>query len=108
MEQGKARKSNLRLQIETSNSTIPPERIERRILLIRGHKVMLDADLAELYEVETKTLNRAVSRNVERFPEDFMFQLTAEESRTLRYQIGTSNEGRGGRRYAPYAFPSRA
>jgi phage regulator Rha-like protein len=104
MEQGKARKSNLRLQIETSNSTIPPERIERRILLIRGHKVMLDADLAELYEVETKTLNRAVSRNVERFPEDFMFQLTAEESRTLRYQIGTSNEGRGGRRYAPYAF----
>jgi phage regulator Rha-like protein len=94
---------NLRSQIVTSNS-IPPERVERRILLIRGQKVMLDEDLAELYEIDTKTLNRAVSRNVERFPEDFMFQLTAEESRTLRYQIGTSNEGRGGRRYRPYAF----
>ncbi len=65
---------------------------------------MLDADLAELYEVETKSLNRAVQRNVSRFPADFMFQLTVEEAAALRCQFGTSNEGRGGRRYHPYAF----
>ena len=65
------------------------ERVERKILLIRGHKVMLDSDLAEMYGVETKTLNRAVRRNPERFPEGFMFQLTAEEYRNLRYQFGT-------------------
>ena len=65
---------------------------------------MLDSDLAELYLVETKALNRAVKRNTEPFPEDFMFQLTAEEVESLRYQIGTSNVGRGGRRYLPYAF----
>lgn len=82
---------------------IPTERIEKAILLIRGQKVMLDKDLATLYGVETKTLNRAVSRNAERFPEDFMFQLTAEEFDTLRYHFGTSNQ-RGGRRYRPYAF----
>jgi hypothetical protein len=93
----------LRLQIATSN-VIPPERIERRIFLIRGHKVMLDADLAELYEVETKFVNLAVRRNPERFPEDFMFQLTAQEAEALRLQFATSNEGRGGRRYRPYAF----
>jgi hypothetical protein len=67
-----------------SNLAIPPERIERRILLIRGQKVMLDADLAELYGVETKAFNQAVKRNVNRFPEDFMFQLTPEESENLR------------------------
>jgi replication fork clamp-binding protein CrfC len=79
--------------------------IESRIFLIRGHKVLLDSDLAALYEVETKALNRAVKRNRKRFPEDFMFQLTAGEMRELlRYQIGTSNEGRGGRRYRPYVF----
>jgi hypothetical protein len=83
----------------------PVALIESRIYLIRGQKVLLDSDLAALYEVETKALNRAVKRNRERFPEDFMFQLTAEESRELlRYQIGTSNEGRGGRRYRPYVF----
>lgn len=65
--------------------------IESRILLIRGQKVMLDADLAELYGVETGALNRAVKRNSERFPEDFMFQLTAQEFENLRCQIGTSN-----------------
>ena len=65
------------------------ERVERRILLIRGHRVMLDADLAEMYGVETKTLNQAVRRNLERFPEGFMFQLTREEYRSLRYQFGT-------------------
>ena len=76
---------------------IPPERIEKAILLIRGEKVMLDADLAELYGVETKSLNRAVKRNLSRFPTDFMFQLTAEEAEALRFQSGTS-KGRGGRR----------
>lgn len=65
---------------------------------------MLDSDLADLYQVETKALNRAVQRNAERFPEDFMLQLTPEEAESLRYQIGTSKEGRGGRRYLPYAF----
>ncbi|MEQ1887352.1 MAG: ORF6N domain-containing protein [Bryobacteraceae bacterium] len=79
------------------------EMIERRIYLIRGTKVMLDSDLADLYQVETKALNRAVRRNVVRFPEDFMFQLSEEEAESLRCQIGTSN-GRGGRRYLPYVF----
>jgi hypothetical protein len=96
--------SNLKAQIVTSSSGIPPERIERRILLVRGQKVMLDADLAELYEVETKELNQAVKRNLERFPEDFMFRLTDDEAAALRSQSVTSNEGRGGRRYHPYAF----
>ena len=78
------------------------ERIERVILVIRGQKVMLDSDLAKLYGVETKTLNRAVRRNHDRFPADFMFQLTAEEAANLRCQIGTSSYG--GRRYRAYAF----
>ena len=84
---------------------IPTEIIDRRIFLIRGQKVMLDSDLAQLYGVETKILNKAVSRNRDRFPEDFMFQLSSEELSALRFQIGTSNtRGRGGRRYLPYAF----
>ena len=89
-----------------STSLIPAERIERAILLIRGDKVMLDSDLAALYGVETKSLVRAVKRNLGRFPADFMFQLTMEEFERLRCQFGTSNpaQGRGGRRYAPYAF----
>ena len=82
----------------------PIERIETLIHLVRGEKVLLDADLAKLYGVETKALNRAVTRNRSRFPSDFMFQLTAEEVRTLRCQIGTSKTGRGGRRYLPYVF----
>lgn len=65
---------------------------------------MLDSDLAELYEVETKNLNKAVKRNMERFPEFFMFQLTEEEWTSLRFQIGTSKAGKGGRRYLPYVF----
>ncbi|MFQ5849311.1 MAG: ORF6N domain-containing protein [Candidatus Binatia bacterium] len=80
------------------------ERIESRILMIRGHKVVLDADLAELYGVPTKRLNEQVKRNAERFPEDFVFQLTEEEAESLRSQFATSNRGRGGRRYRPYAF----
>jgi len=83
--------------------TVPMERIETRILSIRGHRVMLDADLAELYGVPTKRLNEAVLRNAVRFPEDFMFQLKSDEAKTLRSQFATSN-GRGGRRYIPYVF----
>jgi phage regulator Rha-like protein len=91
--------------------------IQNRIYELRGERVMLDRDLAALYEVETKALNRAVKRNIERFPKDFMFQLTKEEFETLRYQIATSNDNlsplrlqietsntRGGTRYLPYAF----
>ena len=83
---------------------IPDEVMISKIYLIRNHKVMLDIDLAELYQVETKRLNEQVKRNADRFPEDFMFQLTNEEWESLRSQIATSNEGRGGRRYAPLAF----
>ncbi len=80
-----------------------PEEIARRIHLVRGHKVMLDADLASLYNVETRVLVQAVKRNPRRFPPDFMFQLTDEEWAVLRSQFVTS-KGRGGRRYAPYVF----
>jgi hypothetical protein len=83
---------------------IPVERIEKAILLVRGHKVMLDRDLAELYGVTTKRLNEQVRRNISRFPADFMFQLDAQEASALRSQIATSKEGRGGRRYLPYVF----
>ena len=74
---------------------IPTDRIEKAILLIRGHKVRLDRDLAELYEIATKALNQAVSRNRKRFPEDFMFRLTAEETKVLRSQFVTLDTGRG-------------
>ena len=115
-------KSNLR----PSKLSIPVELIERRIYLIRGLKVMIDFDLAELYGETTKRLNQQVSRNKKRFPEDFMFRLTKEEAESLRSQSvisnadlrsqiatskprlrlqnATSNTGRGGRRYLPYAF----
>jgi hypothetical protein len=78
--------------------------IEKRIYVIRGRQVMLDEDLADLYGVETKRLIEQVKRNLERFPEDFMFQLRKDEVAALRSQIATSNSGRGGRRYAPYVF----
>jgi len=71
---------------------------------LRDEKVMLDHDLAELYGVETGALHRAVKRNTERFPEDFMFQVTGEEAEVLRCQTGISKPGRGGRRYLPYVF----
>jgi hypothetical protein len=77
--------------------------IESRIHLIRGNRVMLDADLAQLYGVPTKLLNRAVARNPERFPTDFTYHLTLQELANLRFQIGTSSH-HGGRRYLPYAF----
>ena len=88
----------------TSKSLIPIERIEKVIYLIHGHKVMLDTDLAELYDVETRILVRNVKRNIDRFPKDFMFQLTKKEDEVLRSQIGISKKGWGGRRYAPYVF----
>ena len=80
--------------------------IERVILVLRGHKVMLDSDLAALYGTSTKRLNEQVRRNHERFPADFMFQLTNQELSVLRSQFATSNErpGRGGRRYLPFVF----
>jgi len=81
------------------------EQIQEKIYLIRGQKVMLASDLAKLYMVETFNLNKAVKRNIDRFPEDFMFQLTREEADSLKFQIGMSNQsGRGGRRYLPYVF----
>jgi phage regulator Rha-like protein len=82
---------------------LPIERVEGVILVIRGEKVILDVDLARLYGVTTSRLNEQVRRNRERFPEDFMFQVTAEESAILRSQIATSRS-HGGRRYLPYAF----
>ncbi|MBI3292434.1 MAG: ORF6N domain-containing protein [Elusimicrobia bacterium] len=85
-------------------SLVHLEQIERHIYLIRGQKVMVDADRASLYEIETRILIQAVKRNAERFPEDFMLQLTREELTLLRSQSVISNKGRGGRRYQPYAF----
>ncbi len=86
-------------------TTVPIESIVSKIVFIRDEKVMLDRDLAELYGVETGALNRAVKRNTERFPEDFMFQVTGdEEAEVLRCQTGISKPGRGGRRYLPYVF----
>ena len=85
-----------------SNLTI--KKIEKMIYLIRGQKVMLDSDLAELYEIETKGLNRAVRRNLKRFPNDFMFQLSDLEYESLKCQIGTSKKGRGGKQKLPLVF----
>ena len=84
---------------------IPVEVIENKIYIIRGEKVMLDSDLANLYEIDTGQLVRAVKRNTDRFPSDFMIELSKDEYESLRCQIGISkNTGRGGRRYMPYAF----
>ena len=82
---------------------VPVEHVERAIEMLRGHRVLLDADLAVMYGVAAKVLNQAVKRNIERFPADFMFQLTAEEAANLRSQSVTSNSW-GGRRFLPYAF----
>jgi hypothetical protein len=78
--------------------------VESRILIVRRQRVILDSDLAALYGVTVKRLNQQVNRNQERFPADFMFQLTSREDKALRLQIATSKKGRGGRRYLPYAF----
>lgn len=87
-------------------ATIPKQSndIGKYIFIIRGQQVLLDNDLADLYGVETKVLNQAVKRNIQRFPEEFRFQLTKEEFQILRSQIAASEEGSGGRRYMPYAF----
>ena len=95
------------------DSLVPSEVIEKKIYLIRGHKVMLDRDLAQLYGVPTKAFNQAVRRNRDRFPPDFMFRLSKQEFENLRSQIVTSSlksqfaissSGWGGRRHPPYAF----
>lgn len=84
---------------------IPAEVLEQKIYLLRGHKVMLDKDLAELYGVATKYLKRQIRRNIERFPKDFMFQLSTKEFNNWRSQFVTSNSSdKMGLRYAPYAF----
>lgn len=86
------------------SATVPIDTIESLIRTVRGQKVILDADLARIYGVETKTFNRAFKRNADRFPSDFVFQLRSREMVNLRYQFGTSSSGYGGRRYLPYAF----
>lgn len=86
------------------DTTIPVERITGKIYLIRGIKVMMDRDLAELYRVETKALKQAVRRNIDRFPNDFMFELTREEFQNWRSQIVTSKSDRMGLRYEPMVF----
>lgn len=94
-----------KISSNTMITPIPPEIIERRIYLIRGQKVMLDSDLAQLYQVPTKRLNESVKRNLDRFPEDFMFQLNPNELDNWRSQIATSNSGaKMGLRRPPYVF----
>lgn len=88
----------------SSPELIAAPAIEKRIFVVRGRQVMLDEDLADLYGVETRRLVEQVKRNRDRFPADFMFQLSKEEAAVLRSQIAISNGGSGGRRYAPYVF----
>jgi phage regulator Rha-like protein len=92
-------------EIKIYESAVPVsgEEIEHAILLIRGQKVMLDRDLARLYDVETKALNRAVKRNLDRFPADFMFQLSEDEYNSLRFQFGTLKRGQHSK-YLPFVF----
>jgi hypothetical protein len=89
---------------KVKTAVVSVEQIKQSILVFRGHKVLLDEDLAVLYGVATKVLLQAVKRNIGRFPEDFMFQLTAAEWAALRSQFVTSKPQRGGRRHAPYVF----
>jgi hypothetical protein len=89
--------------MDFQSQLVQPEQIEQAILLIRGQRVMLDRDLAALYGVETGNLNKAVQRNRDRFPADFMFQLTADEAEALLFQFGRAKQ-RGGRRTNPYVF----
>src|SRR5713226_3997736 len=88
-----------------TSAAVNTEALMRKILVIRGHRVLLDSELASLYQVETKGLTRAVRRNADRFPADFTYQLTAEEAGSLRCQIGALKTGRGRhRKYSPYVF----
>lgn len=98
---------NEKMNTEWVSGTIENKSIGSFVYIIRGKQVMVDSDLAMLYQVETKNLNKAASRNADRFPEDFRFKLTKEEFDGLKFQSGTSNEeqgGRGGRRYYPYVY----
>jgi hypothetical protein len=88
----------------TENAIVPVGRVERAILVIRGHEVILDADLADFYGVETRRLNEQVRRNIDRFPEDFAFQLTAPEFDNLKSQFATSSGRWGGKRKLPLVF----
>ena len=91
------------MENDTEVISLETDDIKRRIFTIRGKQVMLDSDLAELYQIQTKIFNQSVNRNIERFPERFCFRLTKEEFASLRSQIVTS-KGRGGRRYMPFVF----
>ena len=95
------------MENETEILLLDANDIKRRIFTIRGKQVMLDTDLAELYQIQTKAFNQSVNRNIERFPERFRFRLTKEEYTSLRSQFVTSN-GRGGRRYMPFVFTEQA
>ncbi|HVR24532.1 MAG TPA: ORF6N domain-containing protein [Candidatus Polarisedimenticolia bacterium] len=99
----KKKKENL-LRMPVKRRATLASAVESRILLLRHQRVILDTDIAELYGVPVKVLNQQVKRNRERFPADFVFQLTSKEDEVLRSQSVTSKQGRGGRRYAPYAF----
>jgi len=99
----KRKKENLLSMPVKRRTTLAPA-VESRILLLRHQRVILDTDIADLYGVPVKVLNQQVKRNRERFPADFVFRLTAKEDEVLRSQSVTSKQGRGGRRYAPYAF----
>jgi phage regulator Rha-like protein len=98
-----SRRRHLKLSMESKGNPIPSERIESIILSILGHKVILDRDLAELYGVTTGNLNKAVRRNLDRFPHDFMFQLKQEEYESLRFHFGILKRGQHSK-YLPYAF----
>ena len=89
--------------VKKSEIAVPIEIIHNKIYLIRGHKVMVDSDLAELYQVLTKNLNKAARRNIERFPEDFMFKITKKEYESLRFQFGTLKQGQHSK-YLPLVF----
>ena len=88
----------------TKEIVVPGQEVAQKIFLIRRHRVMIDRDLAEMYEVETRRLIEQVKRNIDRFPDAFMFQLTKEEEDSLRSHFAISKKGRGGRRYSPYVF----
>jgi hypothetical protein len=99
----KRKKENL-LSMPVKRRATLASAVESRILLLRHQRVILDTDIADLYGVPVKVLNQQVKRNRERFPADFVFRLTSKEDEVLRSQFVTSKQGRGGRRYAPYAF----
>jgi len=99
-----APQTNLSNNVNKTVALIPIERIQNRIFLIRGEKVMVDSDLSELYGVTTGNLNKAAKRNQDRFPPDFMFQLTDDETKNLMFQIGIPSSRHGGSRHNPFVF----